>query len=93
VPKRTGRKRKRGSIEPYQFQNSLRPVETLADGFAQDNLHNVAARPQGIRRLLRSLSDAKESYDIRPVGKIDQIHRFRGNYTLQFSECEQSVTY
>lgn len=61
VSKRTGRKRKRGSDEPYTEPDQ--PEK-------QDN----SIRPQS---LLRRLRDNEGNYTIKPVGMLRDTHRFR----------------
>ena len=64
LPKRTGRKRKRGSDEPFTY---LTPEES-------------AEHPQRrtAKNLLRSLHDNPTTYRIDPVGRIERTHVFRG---------------
>ncbi|SLM35004.1 Transcription factor IIIC, subunit 5 [Lasallia pustulata] len=68
VPKRTGRKRKRGSLEPYQDAVGNEPK-------APDEMISTA---EGAQYLLHSTSANVGKYRIRPVGLIEQTHRFRG---------------
>ncbi|KAK5797419.1 hypothetical protein VI817_003710 [Penicillium citrinum] len=63
VPKRTGRKRKRGSNEPFQ-DGHAEPTESVPRPTAKD--------------LLRSLRDNELKYDIKPVGRVERTHVFRG---------------
>lgn len=63
VPKRTGRKRKLGSNEPF-----LDATEPEATGPVR----------RTARDLLRSLSDNPSKYRIEPVGSIEHTHVFRG---------------
>lgn len=62
VPKRTGRKRKRGTDGPF------------VDATQED--------PDSQRRtskcLLRSLQDNPSRYQVKPVGKVERTHFFRG---------------
>ncbi|KAJ5182485.1 RNA polymerase III transcription factor subunit [Penicillium capsulatum] len=64
VPKRTGRKRKRGSDEPF------------TDATPDSASGPPKRRPA--KDLLRSLRDNATSYTIQPVGKIERTHVFRG---------------
>jgi general transcription factor 3C polypeptide 5 (transcription factor C subunit 1) len=66
VPKRTGRKRKRGSNEPFQDA----PVETIAESVPRPTAKN----------LLRSLRDNESKYQIKPIGKVERTHVFRGTF-------------
>ena len=63
VPKRTGRKRKRGSDEP--FVDSV-PVAS------------VASERRKARDMVRSLSDNVGKYQLEPVGLVNRTHVFRG---------------
>jgi len=63
VPKRTGRKRKIGSNEPFADA----PVSEVTDPTRQT-----------AKDLLRSLSDNPSNYKIEPVGRVERTHVFRG---------------
>lgn len=64
VPKRTGRKRKRGSDEPFTEAPDAVPTEPPQRRNAKD--------------LLRSLRDNPSTYQIQPVGRVERTHVFRG---------------
>ncbi|KAL4926126.1 transcription factor TFIIIC subunit TFC1 [Aspergillus undulatus] len=64
VPKRTGRKRKRGSNEPFVDDPD----------FQRDN---GPPRPTA-RQLLKSLRDNVGKYQVEPVGLVERTHTFRG---------------
>ncbi|KAK2794585.1 tau 95 subunit of transcription factor TFIIIC [Onygenales sp. PD_12] len=66
VPKRTGRKRKRGSSEPFGDQ----------DGAARDS--SAASPTPTARDLGRRLKDNVGKYEIEAVGKVERMHVFRG---------------
>ena len=61
LPKRTGRKRKRGSNEPFE--------EPL---WEEGESNSVTALD-----LLARMRDNKDSYSIEPIGMINETHRFR----------------
>ena len=67
VPKRTGRKRKRGSDGPW----------------IQDDKHQDAALSSDASTVLRSMRDNPAKYAVAPVGKIRGAHRFRGKSRLK----------
>ncbi|KAI1004947.1 hypothetical protein K3495_g3269 [Podosphaera aphanis] len=69
VPKRTGRKRKRGSQDPYLDDESIAPTE-MSDLRSQ-------ARLDAPIDLQRKLRDNVGKYTIEVVGKIRQTHRYR----------------
>ena len=82
VPKRTGRKRKRGSAEWFDADDSksgqLLP-EGLTNGVSQDRSTSTASN---VGRLSRSLLDNSQAYAVKTIGLIDQTHRFRGKPEL-----------
>ncbi|KAL4915642.1 RNA polymerase III transcription factor IIIC subunit-domain-containing protein [Aspergillus aurantiobrunneus] len=72
VPKRTGRKRKRGSNEPFP------------DDPASPGTNDGPPRPTA-RRVMRSLRDNVGKYQVEPVGLVDRTHVFRGMPDFVFS--------
>ncbi|KAI3063650.1 hypothetical protein CBS147339_9618 [Penicillium roqueforti] len=78
VPKRTGRKRKRGSNEPF------------AD--APESEATDAPRRRTAKDLLRSLSDNPSKYQIEPVGRVERTHVFRGIPDFVYSTTASSFT-
>ncbi|KAJ5197544.1 hypothetical protein N7449_008023 [Penicillium cf. viridicatum] len=78
VPKRTGRKRKRGSNEPF------------AD--APDSEASEPAPRRTAKDLLRSMSDNPSKYQIEPVGRVEQTHVFRGIPDFVYSTTASSFT-
>ncbi|KAI9722971.1 MAG: hypothetical protein M1812_001420 [Candelaria pacifica] len=92
VPKRTGRKRKRGSTEPYsndveapQSTPSLKNTEAgeLKRTTAHENSVEMKAA-----QLLQSLRDNIDKFKVEPVGTIEQTHRFRGMPDFQYSSTK-----
>ncbi|KAB8276320.1 RNA polymerase III transcription factor IIIC subunit-domain-containing protein [Aspergillus minisclerotigenes] len=79
VPRRTGRKRKRGSDEPFTGV----PVSTLGPEFQTR---------RSARELLRSLSDNVGRYQIEPVGLVSRTHVFRGMPDFAFSSTGSSFS-
>ncbi|KAI9822661.1 MAG: tau 95 subunit of transcription factor TFIIIC [Pycnora praestabilis] len=82
LPKRIGRKRKRGipdlemenlprRCSVHEFQDS-RQLET-----ATSSTHPSVMTRNDDSRLWQSLSDNKDKYNIESVGLIEQTHRFR----------------
>lgn len=63
VPKRTGRKRKRGSDEP--FSGSLPVAEP-------------EPQRRDAREFLKTLRDNVGRYQVEPVGMVQRTHVFRG---------------
>ncbi|KAL4978878.1 RNA polymerase III transcription factor IIIC subunit-domain-containing protein [Aspergillus desertorum] len=72
VPKRTGRKRKRGTNEPFKDDPDCVRV---GDG---------PPRPTA-REILRSLRDNAGKYKVEPVGLVERTHVFRGMPDFVFS--------
>lgn len=64
VPKRTGRKRKRGSDEPFTDvpEDALGPQRHTS------------------KELMRCLRANPSQYKIQPVGKVERTHVFRGMF-------------
>ena len=79
VPKRTGRKRKRGSTDPYQFIGA--DSENL-----NPNSHTSASKvPHKIYQdPIRSLQDNDPNIDIQAVGLIERTHRFRSKCSVNY---------
>lgn len=76
VPKRTGRKRKRGSDEPFAFQqDSTIPLNG-------DTQVNNDPQPLNASALVGRLRDNPTNYTIEPVGSIKESHRFRGIFIV-----------
>jgi general transcription factor 3C polypeptide 5 (transcription factor C subunit 1) len=79
VPRRTGRKRKRGSNELFMdIPNGSEPIseEEQNKGHTPDLLS--FGRNDQTKSLLRRLRDNQGRYEIEPVGTIEQTHRYRG---------------
>ncbi|KAL4781082.1 RNA polymerase III transcription factor IIIC subunit-domain-containing protein [Aspergillus varians] len=72
VPKRTGRKRKRGSNEPF------------AEDPAFSGANDGPSRPTA-GQLLQSLRDNVGKYQVEPVGLVERTHVFRGMPDFVFS--------
>ncbi|KAH8176994.1 RNA polymerase III transcription factor (TF)IIIC subunit domain-containing protein [Sarocladium implicatum] len=80
VPKRTGRKRKRGSDEPWQGD-----VEHASEN--QDLAQPVSSisRIDDPKVLRRKLEDNVGKYHVEAVGTVKQTHRFRGAADFQWN--------
>ncbi|EER27618.1 hypothetical protein CPC735_029540 [Coccidioides posadasii C735 delta SOWgp] len=66
VPKRTGRKRKRGSQDPY-----------VDDARSTSTISSSDSGSLDAKQLLRRLRDNAGRYDVEVVGRIDRMHVFR----------------
>jgi general transcription factor 3C polypeptide 5 (transcription factor C subunit 1) len=75
VPRRTGRKRKRGTQEPFQDDIDAGNM----NGSARQEPRSQRIHPS---QLLRILEENSEKYSIEVIGKIQHTQRFRGNFDL-----------
>lgn len=79
VPKRTGRKRKRGAQDAFDFHPQDNANVCGSDSAFEDagdlRTHSRLDRPSTI---LRSLKDNVGNYKIEPIAEIERTHRFRG---------------
>lgn len=64
VPKRTGRKRKRGSNDPFMPEPGANGSKRPSD-YIETEI------------VIRSLRDNASRISVQPVGHIEEIHRFR----------------
>lgn len=81
VPRRTGRKRKRGTAEPYRHEDNLCHVEPPGQALLEEShSKETASSSLAAKYLLRSLRDNDQDYSVQPVGTIQQTHRFRGRH-------------
>lgn len=93
VPKRTGRKRKRGSDGPWEGD-----VEEThqKDGAASTTNFRSKAKLDEARILRRKLQDNVDRYQAEVVGVIKHTHRYRGmvdfNYSMKNNEFMNSFT-
>lgn len=84
VPKRTGRKRKRGSTGPWQGD-----IE-VADVVDQGTKVSSCARQDDPRLLRRQLADNKDTYRIDSVGIVKHTHRFRSLADFYWNLADKS---
>ena len=84
MPKRTGRKRKRGSTGPWQGD-----IE-VADVADQGTKVSSCARQDDPRLLRRQLSDNKDAYRIDSVGIVKHTHRFRSLADFYWNLADKS---
>ncbi|KAK6596921.1 hypothetical protein H4I96_09573 [Botrytis cinerea] len=76
VPKRTGRKRKRGSQDPYTDDGrSTSQATSEKNSFGENQSHSLNDKPNSI---LRKLRDNVGKYTVEAAGAIEQSHRYRG---------------
>ncbi|KAI1180835.1 hypothetical protein F4777DRAFT_527164 [Nemania sp. FL0916] len=82
VPRRTGRKRKRGSNTPFSEDSSILDTTAVA---SKENSVGSVARQDRPRTILRRLQDNPHDYKAEAVGMIRDSHRYRGLADFQFA--------
>lgn len=75
VPKRTGRKRKRGSDDPWQGDVA---VSDAGDSTNASQSVVSRARLDEPKLLRRRLVDNADTYKVEAIGVVNHTHRFRG---------------
>ncbi|KAJ3503891.1 hypothetical protein NM208_g16420 [Fusarium decemcellulare] len=75
VPKRTGRKRKRGTDGPWEGDVEVTDAETQSG--AKEEVSSYA-RLDDPKVLRRKMADNVDKYQVEAVGIIKNTHRFRG---------------
>ncbi|KAF2743551.1 hypothetical protein M011DRAFT_489681 [Sporormia fimetaria CBS 119925] len=81
VPRRTGRKRKRGSSGPF-----LGDHDVSMNGHAPPDMpHSSTPTSQyaDAQTVFRSIRDNPTKYEVTPVGIVDETHRFRALPDIQ----------
>jgi general transcription factor 3C polypeptide 5 (transcription factor C subunit 1) len=79
LPKRTGRKRKRGSDEPFTHHPN-----DIKNG---DNTNSSITAPDFLRRL----KDYPDNYTIQPIGTVNETHRFRNLPDFQMIASDNAM--
>ncbi|OIW29567.1 hypothetical protein CONLIGDRAFT_661299 [Coniochaeta ligniaria NRRL 30616] len=82
VPKRTGRKRKRGTDAPFEYHDAPPAKKTPVQGADSILSHSLLDTPSLLRRKLR---DTAGRYTLEPVGVVHNTHRYRGLSDFQYS--------
>ncbi|KAI0196734.1 RNA polymerase III transcription factor IIIC subunit-domain-containing protein [Xylaria flabelliformis] len=82
VPRRTGRKRKRGSDEPFSEGSNISDATTTSSSTTAVGSVGRQDRP---RTILRRLQDNHDRYQAEAVGMVRDSHRYRGLADFQFS--------
>ncbi len=80
VPKRTGRKRKRGSDEPFTYSNGqILPPDGHEDAPGDEDVEVLSQyRMDKPAVILRKIRDNRDNYQVEAVAEIRQSHRYRG---------------
>ncbi|GAP92722.1 putative transcription factor tau subunit sfc1 [Rosellinia necatrix] len=82
VPKRTGRKRKRGGGEPFSGDLDILDATTAA---SRTSTVGSVGRLDCPRTILRKLQDNPDRYHVEAVGMVRDSHRYRGLADFQFA--------
>src|SRR2546430_6857647 len=80
VPKRTGRKHKRGSSD-FVYDESF-AAYVGQDEVEDDTVLQTHSRRDHTKTILRSLRDNVGRYQVEAIGVIEQTHRYRGKLIL-----------
>lgn len=72
IPRRTGRKRKRGTSGPFLAEHELEGASNRTSSGQTNNNHVEAVD------VYRSLQDNASKYKVAFTGIVDETHRFRG---------------
>lgn len=83
VPKRTGRKRKRGSDDPFTFPDGEIAKETpevRGPGLLGHKSSEILSQlgRDNPATLFRKINDNIDTYQVEAVAEIRQTHRYRG---------------
>ncbi|KAL1871049.1 hypothetical protein VTK73DRAFT_2284 [Phialemonium thermophilum] len=85
VPKRTGRKRKRGTDEPFYGGPETSGESGEAAGVRGGSNICSVSRLDAPRVLRRKLLDNIGKYAVEPIGIVRNTHRYRGSADFQYS--------
>ncbi|KAI1391362.1 RNA polymerase III transcription factor IIIC subunit-domain-containing protein [Hypoxylon trugodes] len=87
VPKRTDRKRKRGSNDPFTGDVDITDrtsVSSEADQVSSVSRHDTP------KSILRKMQDNADNYQVEAVGNVQDTHRYRGLADFQFANAHGS---
>ncbi|KAH7396311.1 RNA polymerase III transcription factor IIIC subunit-domain-containing protein [Pyrenochaeta sp. MPI-SDFR-AT-0127] len=88
VPKRTGRKRKRGSLTPFLAENELRSCDNaVPDQSTPPSKSSYVAATT----IFRSIQDNASAYKVSVAGVVDESHRFRSMPDLQYTASHNDM--
>jgi hypothetical protein len=82
VPKRIGRKRKRGALDPSLYADTVfSPLSETGERPSSPTLSiGSQSRKDNPAELLRALKENVGNYSIEAVAEITNTHRFRGTH-------------
>ena len=81
VPKQTGRKRKRGSNDPFTYPNGSTELDS-DQTYVESDIRRLNVRNDDPAVLRRMMQDNVGRYSYEVVAKIRHTHRFRGMWHL-----------
>ena len=76
VPKRTGRKRKRGSSDEFAGDVDIE-APGAQSGLTEGNQPSMRIKRINCRQLTRSLSDNVSKFEVEALGSVHLTHRWR----------------
>lgn len=80
VPRRTGRRRKRGSSGPFLTEDEIASSDHEAS--SNGGTSNLRSHDVNAATIYRSLQDNSSKYDVALAGIVDETHRFRGELAV-----------
>lgn len=89
LPKRTGRKRKKGTQDPFEYHGDSSMQDATPEHEGQSPELLSFARHDDPKDLKERLQNCKDSYQIEAIGSIDQTHRYRGLSDYHWSTSQQ----
>ncbi|KAI2609267.1 hypothetical protein GGR54DRAFT_618412 [Hypoxylon sp. NC1633] len=87
VPKRTGRKRKRGTDDPFTGVGDVAKATDVTSNV--DQISSVG-RHDMPKSILRKMQDNVDDYLVEAVGSVKNTHRYRGLADFQFANTSPS---
>lgn len=85
VPKRTGRKRKRGSDDAFAYANRETPRDERMTAIQRSEDGELRSR-YGMDKpsvLFRKIADNQDIFQVEAVAEIRQTHRYRGKQFIK----------
>lgn len=89
VPKRTGRKRKRGSSGPFLAEEEI--LKTANQDLRVDHPDTSKSSYVDASTVFRTLQDNASAYQVALAGIVDETHRFRGMPDLQYAASHDNT--
>jgi general transcription factor 3C polypeptide 5 (transcription factor C subunit 1) len=89
VPKRTGRKRKRGSSGPFLSEQEI----SSSSGGTPEPRNSSKSPYVDAKTVFRSVKDNATKHTVTPVGVVDETHRFRSKTAHATPTLDLSLTF